>query len=420
MNDIVDGAPSAMTTAKDEADALTLTLAVFYDPNIFHYVSSGWDLDELLSQRICTLTSTLIQASISLRPAGAENSAAAYVMRASQLRREALRALFLDGGFGRDEADESDYGEGAHDEGGVTVDSSLAAALDRWMPLTHLHVHGGQRPNAAKRDGNRGAAPSVLVIDDEATDDEMDLRRLLSPAQPPQTNGSTSTTSPPPRRRRTATRTQLPLLVPAGPHPSVTLVLSLVKDSRTWRKMRHDARCASPLRPDGAHARALGANPPATDVDRGTETEAPQQQPLSYSSADVPSELFVSADDALFSQWLESTRAVRRRWRRQWQQQHCSEEATVAAIPSAPLSDRYGAERAGNVCAVLLLNSSRKTAPGRSSSSSTSSSEDDDGAPHSDEPAKRGQNDCGGARAPGDADARRAAILSAIERRQRK
>ncbi|KPI87455.1 hypothetical protein ABL78_3444 [Leptomonas seymouri] len=380
------------STIENNVHTVHLTPTVFYDPILFHYVSHGWDLEELLSGRVRTSTSTFTTISIPVLPTRTDSKTATYCIGASQLRREALRSIFCCWGFGHGEGD----GDGAQDEGNDAAEGALEAALDRWMPFTYLSVHGGIRSHSAKPSTCNSAAPSVCIVDDEPTEEDPKHQRVLAAAQP-HINGSTKGESQALLHKQADKKSKAPLLLSAASSSSATLVLSLVKDAHSWRKLRREAFRASTLRPDASHALTTGDESMATEANRSAAKEAQQRR---CTSACTSSELFVSEDDALFTRWLESTRALREPWRRLWRQRH-TEESAVAPPPHWP----------------HRIRSSSSTS---TSSSSSSSAEAKEVMPRSGEPANDRHVDRPAAGASADTEARRAAILASIERRRQR
>jgi hypothetical protein len=396
--------PSLVNDNCHAGSYVPLVCTVFYDPYLFHYVSSGWDLSELLSQRVHTSTSTFAQLTLPMLPTRTDEYGVRYVVRASELRRAALRALLL---HNYDDVEVMEGGEitpmtGSASDGGCgTADDSLEAAVERWLRFAHLTVHGAKQGAAPKAEDHHHSVtphPSVLIVDDEPAE-EQDVESMLPSALSALRKEQHRNHRHQREKDNSMVHGQFPLAFPTPSSAVVSLVLTFVKDAHTWRQLRRDARPSSA---------------PAHDMAGGDSGNTEQRR------ASVPAHptLFVSDDDVLFTKWLQSKRDLRRQWRRQWEQRSGAQKTEGNAsklaqggvpCPSIPLS-----ALTTKVNSNIITNSD-------SSRSSSESSDDEGGAQRCNESASTGcDGGCGPACAAIDAKARRAAVLAAIERRRQR
>ncbi|KAK7196099.1 hypothetical protein NESM_000544400 [Novymonas esmeraldas] len=349
---------------RPDATTAVMPVAVFYDPHMHHHLSSGWELSELTSQRVRTTTGVLAHVSLRLsKPVAAEPGAApVYSLTAAQLSREALRAVVLAG------TDDSN----ADADADTDDDGSLEAALDRWLPLVHLHIVGGRHGSAAALSPHAAAAATVTVAAKEAVADDGVPGASHSPASPHRSHAD-------------AAGWPVQIVVPAPATASIdlsppVLVLSFLQSASEWRRLRRAARLAAPSG-DG----------------RGSGT-------------------FVCDDDRLFTQWLRSKRDQRWRWRRAGGSQASAAAAAAAAVKGAETLSSVEMCGAPRVVGTAGPSAEREATarPVIVESRTASSSDSDDGT----DSAPVAEAAAAATDRVSDAAARRAAILAAVARRQ--
>lgn len=332
----------------DSADAALLRTSVFYDPHLFHYLSRGWDLDELLTRRVHTCTGVHVPLTLRLRglmagDAGAPAAGATvYRLAATQLRRAALRQVILVW-EAEDEAEEgeADAGDGrvadgagsgvaaraptsaAHAQGTkAREDASLEEAVDRWLPLVHLRIIGGRHgsaaaapapPTSSAREREASAPPPphsagtacVVVLAGDGREPDTACEPAAPAGRPPPTSQDridaqqwpvllTATTVEPASSTSSEVRAVSQQQQQPRQLPVPVLLLSFVEDAAAWRRLRRAARSA------------VAAPPAASATATAAAEEATRTATVS---------LFVSHEDRLFTQWLRARRLQRRAWR---------------------------------------------------------------------------------------------------------